>query len=178
MNLSKVIPTIEEMKMKEIDVLTYSFCFQDQAFVYYGNDDILDGDLIYWFEHTTQNNEVIQKNIPGGIRLISYASIIKNSVFQKVLFENKIFIWPKETPFDFEIYPTEIQFLPLKRAIPKYELFASIDSDNGVPGTSLISRGLYIERIPRQSYAEDFVNTRGITFDITSKLKKIIIKYF
>ena len=147
LHLDKIIPTLEEMKSKKLDVLTYSFCHENQARVYYGNEDIVQGIHLDWFEHTLRNNSRIQKNVNGGVRLVSCVSIMTNLLFRKILFENKKFVWPKETPFDFEVSPTELQFLPLKRAIPKYELFASIDDDNAVPNTCLISRGLYPARV-------------------------------
>ena len=143
----KISPTLREMQEKDLDLLTYSFCHKGQARAYYGNDDIVPGEELDWFEHTVSNNPVIQRNIEGGVRLVSCISIMKRSLFNKVLFENKKFIWPKETPFDFEVSPTETQFLPLKRGLPKHELFASMDDDNAVPGTSLISRGLYPDRV-------------------------------
>ena len=147
LHLDKVVPTLEEMKSKRLDVLTYSFCHENQARAYYGNEDIVEGVHLDWFEHTCRNNSIIQQNINGGVRLVSCVSIMTNFLFRKILFENKKFVWPKETPFDFEISPTELQFLPLKRAIPRHELFASIDDDNAVPNTCLISRGLYPERV-------------------------------
>ncbi|NQU32110.1 MAG: hypothetical protein HQ521_02650 [Bacteroidetes bacterium] len=54
--------------------------------------------------------------------------------------------WPKETPFDFEKNDKDLHWLPIKMAISKDELFACIDDDNGIPGYSLQSRGLYPKR--------------------------------
>lgn len=155
LRLDKILPTLEEMKNNNVDLLTYSFCHKDQARAYYGNEDIVEGVELDWFEHTARNNPRIQQNIKGGVRLVSCISIMTTPLFKKVLHENKKFIWPKETPFDFEVSPTELQFLPLKRAIPRHELFASIDDDNAVPNTCLISRGLYPARVkgPRMTAA-------------------------
>lgn len=51
--------------------------------------------------------------------------------------------WPNNYPFDLEKSPYRWDILPLKMALPKYELFACIDDDLGYPGSDLISRGLY-----------------------------------
>src|SRR3989344_2073930 len=59
--------------------------------------------------------------------------------------------YPRKTPFDFEKGGGDISWLPIKVAVPKYELFAAIDDDFGLPGAySLQSRGLYPARIKRE----------------------------
>lgn len=147
----KVEAIVDEMFKNDLDLITYSFWNQGQMRRRYENVDIIYGAEIDWFEHTVENNHIVQKN-EGGSYLVSYASIIKTPLFKKLLFENKRFRWSKEVPFDFEIDPQDVQWLPLKRAVPKYEIFASIDDDHSVPGSSLIARGLYPNRIPRSSY--------------------------
>jgi hypothetical protein len=48
-----------------------------------------------------------------------------------------------KTPFNLERNQYRTELLPLRYAIPRQELFACIDDDNAVPGSSLISQGLY-----------------------------------
>ena len=76
--------------------------------------------------------------------MVGMQSILSYDFFQKIL-ENppKLRRWPKETPFDFEKIAQKSFLLPFKTALPKTELFANIDDDNGVDGYSLISRGLF-----------------------------------
>ena len=50
--------------------------------------------------------------------------------------------WSKFCPFDFEQSSEDKWVLPFKLAVPKLELFCSIDDDNCVSGSSLVSRGL------------------------------------
>ncbi len=51
--------------------------------------------------------------------------------------------FPKETPFELEITQDRLYILPYIVAVPKKELFVCIDDDFGIPGYSLIERGLY-----------------------------------
>jgi hypothetical protein len=51
--------------------------------------------------------------------------------------------FPKETPFELEITQDRLYILPYRVAVPKRELFVCIDDDFGIPGYSLIERGLY-----------------------------------
>ena len=77
------------------------------------------------------------------------------SIFEKIFFKNlfssKPYLkrWPRKYPFDFEKYVTDKIVNEFKFALPKNELFACIDDDLGEDGYSLISRGLYPNRIKR-----------------------------
>jgi hypothetical protein len=75
------------------------------------------------------------------------------------------------TPFNFEKNPEANEWLPLRRAIPKVELFAPIDDDHCHPGSSLQSRGLYPLRVGRQSYALDASTFIDRAIRLASKLR-------
>lgn len=83
--------------------------------------------------------------------LVSCCSISSKDFFIKILECRTPLVnrWPKATPFDFEKRPFDFDILPATIAIPKKELFASIDDDHGETGYSLISRGKYIKREER-----------------------------
>ena len=83
--------------------------------------------------------------------IISLPGIFSKELFSQLLQERKFFLrrWPKVTPFDFERTSNDTGVLPLKYGVPKFEIFCTIDDDNQVPGSSLISRGLYPERLSR-----------------------------
>ena len=51
--------------------------------------------------------------------------------------------YPPFTPFDFEQHPSVRWYLPVAFALPNRELFACVDDDIGIPGSSLQNRGLY-----------------------------------
>lgn len=75
--------------------------------------------------------------------IISYGSLIKKELFLKVILDNDSGIWDKKTPFGFEKDSSQLKWLPLKIAVLNKEIFASIDDDHYVKGSSLHSRGLY-----------------------------------
>jgi len=52
-----------------------------------------------------------------------------------------------ETPFNLERNQYRTELLPLRYAMPRQELFACIDDDNAISGSSLISRGLYSPKL-------------------------------
>jgi hypothetical protein len=143
---------VDAMAECDADILTYSFWQNGKFLKRYSEADQVDAGIITWFDHTVKvNNRFIEKSY-----LISYASIIKKKLFDEIIDDRgSEKRWSKMTPFDFEKAPIDIKWLPLRRANPKNELFASIDDDHGVVGTSLQSRGLYPKRSERQSYAMD-----------------------
>jgi hypothetical protein len=142
---------VDEMEKCNADLLTYTFWKNGKFLQRYSEADQVDVGAITWFDHTVEiNNRLRNKSY-----LISYASIIKKSLFEKVIKDRgSEQRWPKKTPFDFEKAPMDIKWLPLRRANPKKELFASIDDEQGEEdGTSLQSRGLYPKRSIRRPYS-------------------------
>ena len=60
-----------------------------------------------------------------------------------------------DAPFACEVDSSQDWLKPIRSCLPKTELFASIDDDHGVPGSCLIARGLYPDRLgKRSSYAD------------------------
>ena len=110
---------------------------------------------IDWFDHTVINNPIIQSNAKEGVFIIAACSIFKNELFRRIVLADDPVQkrWPKETPFDFEKKPTDVHWRPLRVALPRQEIFASIDDDHVHPGSCLISRNLYPCRERRQTYA-------------------------
>ena len=143
-----------EMKEKRLDIMLYTFWQNGRLRQRYNGVDFISGNYIDYFEHNVNNNRIIQNN-PGGSYLIAIPSILSQKLFKKVVVADDPIPkrWPKETPFDFEKAPNDTQWLPLKVALPRQELFASIDCDHGHEGYCLQSRGLYPVREERQSYA-------------------------
>ncbi len=95
--------------------------------------------------------------------IISLAGIFSKTLFYRLVQDRKFFLrrWPKETPFDFERLWNDTSVLPLKYGVPKFEIFCTIDDDNQVPGSSLISRGLYEERQSREDLLEIRAGAQG-----------------
>ncbi|MDP1677940.1 MAG: hypothetical protein Q8L88_13865 [Bacteroidota bacterium] len=164
--------TIAEMKEHDIDYMLYTFWQNGQLRERYRGVELLSGNKIEYFTHTAENNRIIQKNF-GGSYLISAASIVKTSLFHKIILADDPIQkrWPKETPYDFEKAPTDVHWLPMNVGIPKQELFASIDDDHDVKGSCLQSRGLYPIREGRTTY------TQGYLQKIDKIVKNIIGKF-
>lgn len=146
---------VNEMESCGADILTHTFWCNGLSLNRYSAVRQTEGDQISWFDHDIQSNALVQNNKFGiSSYIVSYASIISTSLFNRIIDDaGSERRWSKMTPFDFEKAPSDIHWLPLRRAIPKQELFASIDDDLDTPGSSLHGRGLYPVRQERASYA-------------------------
>ena len=154
-SVEKLDSIVEEMKANDIDYMYYTFWWDGALRERYKGIPKIPLENIDWFCHTVENNPIIQENAAEGVFIIAACSIFKKELFKRIVsaddpVEKR---WPKETPFDFEKRPTDVHWLPLKVALPRQELFASIDDDHVHPGSCLISRGLYPCREQRQTYA-------------------------
>lgn len=154
-NTHKIDDMVSEMKLYDIDYIYYSFWWDGKLRQRYKGIDLKNVQNFDYFTHNENNNKKIQGNAHEGVYIIAACSIFKTDLFQKIILseDRERFKWPVETPFDFEKKPDDLQWLPLKVALPRFELFASIDDDHVHKGTSLISRGLYPNREHRHSYA-------------------------
>jgi 6-phospho-3-hexuloisomerase len=78
-----------------------------------------------------------------GIRIkeVDYYNFFKK--FVHYICRDLLPLFPLDTPFNIGKDFLHTNFLPLTIAIPKQELFASIDKDNEVAGYSLLKRGSY-----------------------------------
>jgi hypothetical protein len=144
-----------DMNENDIDILTYSFWCNGAMLKRYSNIQQKVASEITFFNHTIHNNNLVQNNaINWPTYIIAITSIIKKTLFEKIINDggssNR---WDKMTPFDFEKSPDDINWLPLKRGVPKYEIFASVDDDLNAEGSSLQKRGLYPLREGRKSFA-------------------------
>lgn len=107
---------------------------------------------------------------------VSAQSIIKKTFFKKILFSNKPFFkrYPRKTPHDFEKRSKDEVTKEIIHAFPNQELFVSIDDDFGCSGYSLISRGVYPNRMSRKEIAV----IENPSSPLRKKIKKIIPKIF
>lgn len=85
--------------------------------------------------------------------VISAPSILARSLFARILTANDPVVKrsPRETPFDFEKNSRDTHWLPIRVAQTRREFFAFVDDDHGRAKHSLISRGLYPNRIQRSA---------------------------
>lgn len=153
-NVKKYDEILKEMELGKVDYLRTSWWLFGRLLKVY---DIIQGQEfknIKVYNIDKKANEIIQKH--NKICIIDLVGIYSSALLKKNIQTNVPMLrrWPKETPFDFEKEGTDTRWLPIKTAVPKYELFASIDTDHGCPGYSLQSRGLYSKRIVRQTAKE------------------------
>ena len=108
--------------------------------------------------------------------VISASSIIKKDFFKKVLLSKKPYLKrrPRKTPHDFEKRSKDNFASIIRTAWPVQELFVCIDDDLGKTGYSLISRGLYPDRISRKS----LLNKEEKPNPLRKKIRNLIPKFF
>ncbi len=106
------------------------------------------------------SEDSINKNLPWFKGRLIYTSslvtIVSKSRFKNRLsdFSSELLRWPHETPFNFERIWAVEKLKKVIVAIPKNELFVSIDDDLDF-NYSLISRGLYPNRVNRNQLRID-----------------------
>ena len=147
-SVNKINSIVNEMLDNKIDYLNYTWFFPDLIESWYAKISKIGLNNFFYFDLNNLNHNKIDLSL-RDLYLISLPSIFSKKLFVRILKSRRPFLrrWPKETPFDFEKKYTDKYILPFRIAIPKFELFACIDDDNGVNGYSLCSRGLYNKNI-------------------------------
>lgn len=138
-----------ELKENNVDSLWYSAYSYKIA---YRDINRVGSKNIEWFDLDLNNFDKVLAVVPEHY-IVSCVSIVKCSLFKKIINTDDKKIakkWPKETPFEFEKSHKDLHWLPMRCAVLKEELFVSIDDDFEHPGSCLISRGLYPNRLPRE----------------------------
>jgi hypothetical protein len=149
---------VAEMKILDAEYLLYSAFHQGETLDSYNGIPLFDSGAIIQVNYDAtrhlQRIEFVKSNkLICATFIISCCSILSNKLFKKVVLTKDPIInrWPKETPFDFEKNERDTHWLPMKVAQTKQEFFAFIDDDHGRTGYSLIGRGLYPNRVSRES---------------------------
>lgn len=100
-------------------------------------------------DYGKSENEIRQKTAAEiyGTKayIVGLCGLFSYEFFHSNLFNKRILPlrrWPKATPFDFERSPADLWILPFRIAVPKLEISCSLDDDNQVAGSSLVSRAL------------------------------------
>lgn len=152
---------VSEMKKHGAEYLLYTAYHHGATLRSFDCLPILDSDSIILVDYTIINHRKRLKFISDNKLIcasfiISVCSILEVSLFTRLILKNDPLIKrsPKETPFDFEKNRSDIHWLPIKVAQTKKEFFAFIDDDHGGENHSLISRGLYPNRVSRDSMVE------------------------
>lgn len=142
---------ISEMKDLRADQCLYSFLHNQHTKIFQVVPPDNVGSLIDVWTINRKSASVIQKTLGKDFYVTSMDTIMRRDIFLKILRSPKPFIsrWPIHFPFDFEKLYNDGAIRDIRIALPKLEIFACIDDDHGVDGYSLISRGVYPNRISR-----------------------------
>jgi hypothetical protein len=146
---------ISDIYASKVDYIGYSWFGQGKFLEEFSEISKEEFDNLYSIFYSNETNNKRQKNslniIGSYSYIISCCGIFQKEFFIKLLKVDKPFLprWSKFTPFNFEKRWDDIYILPINYGILKREFFVSIDDDNRHPGSCLISRNLYPERIGR-----------------------------
>ena len=179
--VSKYDEILDEMKENHCDHLCYSW-WHDGYKKQFNFLEAKETSNLNIYQMNKENIKIIQKNMDMDEEFytVSVASITSSILFKKIISSNhpRLKRWPKNTPHDFEKKDTDIDFSGFKHAVPKFELFASIDDNHSKDGRySLIDRGLYPNRMSRDEIQNlEFIIEKNKFIWIKKCLPKPILK--
>ena len=161
------------MEMKEFDVEHFSYTFfLDEV---RKNYDLIEpyklGKYTKVYKLDKKNCSKIRQ-LAGEFYTVSSASIMQKDFFIKILLSPKPYLkrFHRNLPFDFEKVSNDKISPVILHSLPNQEQFVVIDDDNYQPGHSLISRGLYPNRISRNNLK---ILENGHFYKIKEKIKKL-----
>lgn len=183
---TKLNALVNEMCACDVEYLDYTWFGNGAYLDEFGQIDKREHNVIYTLNynrlaHKIRNKYAIDKlNQVHGIGFISLCSICNKPLFEKLITVRDPYWrrYPKKYPFDFEKESKDVQWLPIKMALPKYEIFACIDDNNRHPGSCLIDRGLYRKSDVRsiKDSRKSIVSLFGSFYKSSSWLNVIIDK--
>jgi len=152
--------TLDEMKESGSEYVCYSWWVFGKINETYADLERKDYKHISTFVLDKKATKRLRKYTKSPSRLpavISHVGIFSLNLFRRVIVESPGFMrwYPRYLPFDIEKLSNETKWLPINYAIMRHELFCSIDDDMRVPGSSLISRGLYPARVAVEKEGPD-----------------------
>jgi hypothetical protein len=127
----------------------------------------------------------IRNKLKNDFYTVSAVSIINKNFFMKVLTSHKPYLkrWPRHLPFDFEKKSSDKISPIIWHSLPNQELFVAIDDDRDEIGYSLISRGLYPNRIDKNylktlEYKNSYIWKKKIKKFFSGKCTKYFLLMF
>mgnify|MGYP001259800870 CR=1 FL=1 len=164
---------IFEMEKFKVDQLWYSFFTEDVKNRFSIIKPHKVGNYITITQLNSETCKEIRKKLKTDFYYVSVISIMRVNFFMKVLLSNKPYIkrWPRYLPFDFEKKSLDKIEPIILHALPNQELFVNIDDDRDEKKYSLISRGLYPNRVSRED-----MKVREYEFMSTNKIKILLKK--
>ena len=150
-DVNYLIGSLSELKRYNVDYLLYSFLIDEILRQFNSAGHPQSKSFIHIWRLNKRSFQKVRQTLGRDFYVISCVSITNITLFQKILSSRRPLLrrWPINLPFDFEKRWTDHFVDNLVCALPKKELFVSIDDDHGQENYSLISRGLYENRISR-----------------------------
>jgi hypothetical protein len=149
---------ISELKINNIDTFTYSFFVKGDLPGSFEIEEAIKTNYIIYLNYNESTHQkrldfIKRTGSKGQNYIISLVSIMKRSLFEKILVTNDppIKRWSKFTPFDFEKGPEDTHWLPFVFAVPRQEFFMCIDKDWDEDGNIIFldEQGLINNRIKK-----------------------------
>ena len=144
---------LKEMFLKKINCLHYSFHTEYNKKFFNSLPVDYSGEYLKSWKFNKELTQKYCKKYFSEKYSIPLMSIMTLQFFNEVLYCQKPYFkrWHKSYPFDFEKKIKDNISPSYTVGFPNHELFAAIDDDQNNKNYSLISRGLYPERIRRNN---------------------------
>lgn len=146
-----LLDVITEMSILSVDQLMYSW-FHHASLRKFASLPVLDNlPNIITYRIDKESVQIAKQKLGHDFYIVSLVSIFRKDFFLDILSSRRPWLkrWPKHLPFDFEKKSGDLVSPLIIAGMPKVELFASIDDHHGNLGYSLVSRGLYPNRMTR-----------------------------
>ena len=164
--------SIQDIYTMNIDSFIYSWFGKALACRFDLLEPIVESKHIKAWRIDSSNSNLLKRLSGIDPYVINLVTIMKTKFFFKVLNCPRPYLkrWPYKTPFDFEKRLSDKVSNSFLAGLPKEELFACIDDYPGQKNHSLISRGLYPNRISREEMQKSEYPETNI-----KKLSRILI---
>lgn len=142
---------LTEMSFFSVDQLLYSFLQSALSSTYAFLPQLDSLEHITTYKLDRHSAKIARNTLKRDFYCVATVSIFRTEFFLFLLRYRRPWFkrWTKYVPHDFEKKSKDFFFPLFLNALPKKELFACIDDDHGIIGSSLISRGTYPNRISR-----------------------------
>lgn len=143
---------VNEMSGLGVEQLYYSWYLDRYRQGFEINESLATGQFLKCWQIDKSSVNRIKAFLQEDFFVVWATCVMPTEIFRAVIRSRKPLLkrWPRFLPFDFEKKFADGVFKEIRCAFPKKELFVAIDDDHRQPNYSLISRGLYPDRISRQ----------------------------
>lgn len=183
-NPGRLNDVLVEMRCYSVDLLWYSWLNSRTLSVFKRLPAIAEGHHIHVSLVDPTSSSNVRRQLARDFYVVSCVSILEKTFFLSVLTSNKPILkrWPQNLPFDFEKTSRDLGSAAIIWGLPRRELFVAIDDDLETMGYSLISRGLYPNRISRYDLKLIESGTNAYPYRFFSRrsswIEKVLIGHF